>query len=203
MLTWGVDLHTDHVDHDPLNNDPRNLVPSCQPCNNRRSRQRYASQLTHCKNGHRLDAANVYVNPASGSRQCRICSTKHKTAWRAKAKAARRAAKDAVGLPDIDERRAIRVRAALTQNDLAVMAGVSVQAVLKWENGYPISASYAVRYKQALDRLAAMEPSVRRCKRGHEQTEANLYRRSAGGTMCRPCQRMRELAHRRPDLDAA
>jgi hypothetical protein len=29
---------------------------------------------THCKNGHEFDAANTYVNPRTGRRQCRRCS---------------------------------------------------------------------------------------------------------------------------------
>lgn len=32
-VRWGVDLQTDHLDHNRLNNDPANLVPSCAPCN--------------------------------------------------------------------------------------------------------------------------------------------------------------------------
>jgi hypothetical protein len=34
QIGWGVDdLVSDHLDHDPQNNDPTNLVPSCGPCN--------------------------------------------------------------------------------------------------------------------------------------------------------------------------
>lgn len=36
-VTWGVDLHTDHLG-DRLDNDPQLLVPSCRPCNSARAR---------------------------------------------------------------------------------------------------------------------------------------------------------------------
>lgn len=32
-LSWGRDLHTDHLDRDRSNNHPDNLVASCQSCN--------------------------------------------------------------------------------------------------------------------------------------------------------------------------
>lgn len=32
-VVWGVDLHVDHLDFDRQNNDPANLVPSCNWCN--------------------------------------------------------------------------------------------------------------------------------------------------------------------------
>lgn len=36
-LTWGNNLHVDHLDRVKDNNDPTNLVPTCQPCNSRRA----------------------------------------------------------------------------------------------------------------------------------------------------------------------
>lgn len=43
-VTWSVGLPpfalvVDHLDGDPANNDPANLVGSCQPCNSRRQRR--------------------------------------------------------------------------------------------------------------------------------------------------------------------
>lgn len=35
-VTWGVDLHVDHIDNDRDNNDPTNLAPCCAPCNARK-----------------------------------------------------------------------------------------------------------------------------------------------------------------------
>jgi hypothetical protein len=32
-VCWESGLQVDHLDHDRSNNDPSNLVPSCQPCN--------------------------------------------------------------------------------------------------------------------------------------------------------------------------
>lgn len=38
-LEWGgkSGIQADHLDGDPLNNDPENLVPSCGPCNTKRA----------------------------------------------------------------------------------------------------------------------------------------------------------------------
>lgn len=38
-LTWGINLQVDHLDAVRLNNDPSNLVPTCQPCNTHRALQ--------------------------------------------------------------------------------------------------------------------------------------------------------------------
>lgn len=38
-VTWGIDLYTDHLDFNTINNDPANLVPSCNPCNAGRQRR--------------------------------------------------------------------------------------------------------------------------------------------------------------------
>ncbi|KKN82103.1 hypothetical protein LCGC14_0313700 [marine sediment metagenome] len=35
--------------------------------------RRRARLKTHCKHGHRYTAENVYVNPTTGRRQCRVC----------------------------------------------------------------------------------------------------------------------------------
>lgn len=49
------------------------------------SKGRAASQLkTHCPKGHAYDAANTYVAPGTGYRQCRAC----RDSWRRKARAA-------------------------------------------------------------------------------------------------------------------
>jgi hypothetical protein len=42
LVTWdsGYSLTVDHVDANPSNNAPENLVPSCNPCNVRRSNDR-------------------------------------------------------------------------------------------------------------------------------------------------------------------
>lgn len=43
-VTWRHGLKTDHVDEDKTNNDPENLVPSCNGCNvSSRGRQKVAS----------------------------------------------------------------------------------------------------------------------------------------------------------------
>lgn len=37
-LNWGANLHVDHLDDNPVNNTPANLVPSCSGCNIGRER---------------------------------------------------------------------------------------------------------------------------------------------------------------------
>lgn len=39
-------IHVDHVDHDRSNNDPENVVPSCQRCNARRKKMRARDEPT-------------------------------------------------------------------------------------------------------------------------------------------------------------
>lgn len=78
-------LVADHVDHDRSNNDPANLVPSCNPCNGHRLTGEVwnpwvAGSPTgrnrghrECRKGHPLTDDNVYVNPATNRRQCLTC----------------------------------------------------------------------------------------------------------------------------------
>jgi hypothetical protein len=71
LLTWGDtlnDLLADHINQNPQNNTPENLVPSCFSCNVGRSKR----LKTHCKQGHEYTVANTYIRKG-GSRQCRAC----------------------------------------------------------------------------------------------------------------------------------
>ena len=61
MLRWNAQgttgrIEADHLDFDPGNNDPGNLVPSCNPCNVRRNLERRwassASTAMACQCGH-------------------------------------------------------------------------------------------------------------------------------------------------------
>jgi len=72
ILTWGVDLHVDHVNGDKLDNDPHNIVPCCQPCNNRRARNLRPLKAC-CLRGHKLSGENLLPDK-SGKRQCRTCT---------------------------------------------------------------------------------------------------------------------------------
>lgn len=81
QVSWGSDLQTDHVDHDPQNNAPDNLVPSCGPCNVRRN-SRWANKPTRCSYGHEFTVENTYIIPTTGARQCRTCSRGRKAAYK-------------------------------------------------------------------------------------------------------------------------
>jgi hypothetical protein len=65
-----------HLDGNPTNNVPSNLVWGSSSENNfdivRHGRHHNAVK-THCKQGHPLSGPNLYVNPTSGARQCRTC----------------------------------------------------------------------------------------------------------------------------------
>lgn len=79
-------LVVDHVDHDTLNNEPGNLVPSCNPCNGHRlSGEMWDPWVpgtptgmvnrrhTRCRKGHLFTPENVYINPETGNRWCLQC----------------------------------------------------------------------------------------------------------------------------------
>jgi len=65
----GRELVADHLDEDTWNNNPSNLVASCQGCN----ASRRLSHATACKYGHEYTPENTYRRPDSGSRMCRTC----------------------------------------------------------------------------------------------------------------------------------
>lgn len=65
-------LVADHVDSNPRNNDPSNLVQACQRCNALRDGHPNLRK-THCPKGHPYDSENTYVSPGSGDRLCRRC----------------------------------------------------------------------------------------------------------------------------------
>jgi hypothetical protein len=69
------DLVADHVDRDTWNNDPENLVPSCNRCNMNRHAERSAPvPKTHCHAGHEFTEDNTYHRPDGKGRQCRECN---------------------------------------------------------------------------------------------------------------------------------
>lgn len=73
-VTWGVRgkvgrLEVDHLDANRQNNDPTNLVPSCNRCNEGRPKR----ERSHCPHGHEFTPENTYIYPADGSRRCREC----------------------------------------------------------------------------------------------------------------------------------
>jgi 5-methylcytosine-specific restriction endonuclease McrA len=46
-LDWGSTLHIDHLDNDKDNNDPANLVPSCDKCNGSKGNADRPRRLMH------------------------------------------------------------------------------------------------------------------------------------------------------------
>lgn len=76
---------TRHLDGDPTNNTPTNLVWGSYSDNNLdmvRHGRHHNAVKTHCRNGHPLIGANLYMNPTSGSRQCRTCQLVSAAAYR-------------------------------------------------------------------------------------------------------------------------
>jgi hypothetical protein len=80
-----------HLDGDIYNNTPDNLAWGTVSDNLhdavRHGTHHQASQ-TECKRGHPLSGDNLYVNPASNSRQCRKCQAIHRTNYKARKNAA-------------------------------------------------------------------------------------------------------------------
>lgn len=62
-------LVSDHLDRNRTNNDPANLVPSCDSCNKTRT----GLAKTHCPTGHAYTPENTYRSPR-GHRSCRTCA---------------------------------------------------------------------------------------------------------------------------------
>jgi hypothetical protein len=81
-ITWGVDLQADHVDHDTVNNDRGNLVPSCARCNVQRNGRWTGRKPSHCTHGHEFTPENTYVSPTTGTRQCRTCARARKADYK-------------------------------------------------------------------------------------------------------------------------
>lgn len=74
VVVWGLKdkrqrLEVDHLDGNRQNNDPANLVPSCNRCNDGQANRR----RTHCIHGHEFTPDNTYIYPTDGSRRCREC----------------------------------------------------------------------------------------------------------------------------------
>lgn len=80
-------LVVDHLNHDKDDNDPGNLVPSCNACNGHRMPGdnwqpwkpgdpigESPRQSAACRRGHRFTPENVYIRPDTGGRMCRACA---------------------------------------------------------------------------------------------------------------------------------
>ena len=63
-------LEIDHLCRDTRCYNPAHLEPVTHRENTRRSK---AATKTHCKRGHELKGYNLYLNPRTGHRSCRVC----------------------------------------------------------------------------------------------------------------------------------
>lgn len=87
-----------HIDDNPLNNAPENIMPLCRRCHTlehnkaptpeaiakgieKAAEKRRA--ITHCPSGHPYSGDNLYVNPA-GRRVCKECTREAKRRYRAR-----------------------------------------------------------------------------------------------------------------------
>ena len=78
-----------HLDGNPCNNVPSNLAWGTASENIHDTvnhGRHHSASKTHCIHGHPLAGANLYVNPASGSRQCRVCQRRAKADYAARKK---------------------------------------------------------------------------------------------------------------------
>ena len=69
-----------HVDHDPHNYAPENVQRLCLACHD------VVHLRTHCKWGHPLSGANVYLS-LDGKRRCRECGYRRMREYRARLRA--------------------------------------------------------------------------------------------------------------------
>lgn len=71
VLDW-AEMVVDHLDGDPLNNSPENLMPACRKCNWDRQNPLSSGNRDYCVRGHQFTDVNTYTYP-DGRRSCRIC----------------------------------------------------------------------------------------------------------------------------------
>lgn len=85
--------HCRHLDGDHLNNVPGNLAwgtPSQNLYDTVAHGRHHGASRDHCIRDHPLFGPNLYVNPASGARQCRICQRAANARYQARKKASAR-----------------------------------------------------------------------------------------------------------------
>ena len=75
-------LQVDHLCRRRLCVNPWHLEPVTPAVNTERStikemRQKWSDARTHCKHGHPLSGENLYVQPSTGYRYCRICQRRN------------------------------------------------------------------------------------------------------------------------------
>jgi hypothetical protein len=82
---WWPTVVRHSCDNPPCIN-PEHLLAGTQADNMADRKERRGYWKTHCKRGHEYTAANTYIYPSDGRRQCRTCMK----AWSAAEYAARR-----------------------------------------------------------------------------------------------------------------
>jgi 5-methylcytosine-specific restriction endonuclease McrA len=89
-----------HIDDNPLNNSPENIMPLCRSCHTiehkkglspdhiKRGNERAAEirrSIMRCPSGHEYSGSNLYVDP-NGKRHCRACNNAAKKRYRERLK---------------------------------------------------------------------------------------------------------------------
>lgn len=85
-----------HIDDNPLNNSPENIMPLCRRCHTlehgktftkealekgRAAAAKKRKAITHCKQGHPYSGDNLYITP-DGKRVCKKCRYQAKKRYR-------------------------------------------------------------------------------------------------------------------------
>ena len=85
-----------HIDYNPLNNAPENIMPLCRRCHTLEHGKRPPPEaivkgvaaaakkrraITHCKKGHPYSGDNLYITP-DGKRVCKKCRYEAKKRYR-------------------------------------------------------------------------------------------------------------------------
>ena len=75
-------LELDHLCRNPACVNPSHLEPVTRQENSRRGNRNQYKDATRCVHGHPFVGENLYINPNSGQRVCRICMREYRRNWK-------------------------------------------------------------------------------------------------------------------------